>query len=167
MDTMLYWGIALLGVALLLTVIEVFLPTAGLLPVVAAVVAVAGVVCLFRASATWGLIGSLVVIVGGPAAFFIGLRVMPNTPLGRRLVLTDTSRGPRGGDAETVSATDSALAALIGRDGTVATDLRPIGTVKIDGQRYDAISDSGLIRAGATVRVLAIEGAELRVRPLA
>lgn len=167
MDAMLYWGIALLGVALLLAVIEVFLPTAGLLPVVAAVVAVAGVVCLFRASATWGLIGSLIVIVGGPASFFIGLRVMPNTPLGRRLVLTDTSRGARGGDGDPASGLDAGLSALIGREGTVATDLRPIGTVKIDGQRHDAISDSGLIRAGAAVRVLAIEGTELRVRPLA
>ncbi len=167
MDAMLYWGIALLGVALLLAVIEVFLPTAGLLPVVAAVVAVAGVVCLFRASATWGLIGSLIVIVGGPASFFIGLRVMPNTPLGRRLVLTDTSRGPRGGDGDVATAADTSLSALVGREGLVATDLRPIGTVKIDGHRYDAISDSGLLRAGSTVRVLAVEGAELRVRPRA
>ena len=163
MDAMLYWGLALLGVALLLTVIEVFLPTAGLLPVVAATVAVAGVVCLFRASATWGLIGSLLVLVGGPAAFFIGLRVMPNTPFGRRLVLTETSTS-NPSDAST--AADASLAALVGREGTVATDLRPIGTIKIDGRRYDAISESGLVRAGATVRVHAIEGTELRVRPL-
>ncbi len=159
MDTMLYWGLALLGVALLLTVIEVFLPTAGVLAVTAAVVAIAGVVCLFRHSATWGLIGTLFVIIGAPAAFAIGLRVMPNTPFGRRLVLSDATPAA---DAAALGE----LSTLIGRDGTVATDLRPVGTVKIDGRRYDALSDTGLVRSGAAVRVVAVEGTELRVRPL-
>ncbi len=166
MDSMLYWGLALLGVALLLTVMEVFLPTMGVLAVTSLVVAIAGVVCLFRYSTAWGLIGSLVVIVGGPAAFIIGLRIMPNTPLGRKLVLSnpriDGSSGDDGSPAPAAAA--SALSALVGKQATVASDLRPIGTIIIDGRRYDAISESGMVRAGTAVRVWSVEGSELRVR---
>ncbi|MFN0012353.1 MAG: NfeD family protein [Phycisphaerales bacterium] len=166
MDSMLYWGLALLGLALLLTIIEVFVPTAGVLAVTALVVAISAVVCLFRYSAAWGMIGSLIVIVGGPAAFVIGLRIMPNTPLGRKLVLNtpraDGSSGDDGSPAPAAAA--NALAALVGKQGTVASDLRPIGSVTIDGRRYDAISESGMVRAGTAVRVWSVEGSELRVR---
>ncbi|MFN8729975.1 MAG: hypothetical protein ACK55O_05850 [Phycisphaerales bacterium] len=36
--------------------------------------------------------------------------------------------------------------------------------MRIDQTRYDALSDLGLIRAGTTVKVVAVDGATLKVR---
>jgi membrane-bound serine protease (ClpP class) len=104
------------------------------------------------------------VILGGPTAFFLGLRVMPSTPLGQKLVLG----GDKDPEAAPPEAPDAALRALIGAQGDVVTDLRPIGTVRINGQRYDALAETTLIRAGSRVVVTdVVDGASLRVRAVA
>jgi membrane-bound ClpP family serine protease len=163
-EAALYWGLALLGVALILAIIDIFLPTGGILGVTSLVVAIAGVVLLFNHSTTWGIIGMFAVILGGPTAFFLGLRVMPSTPLGQKLVLG----GDKDPEAAPPEAPDAALRALIGAQGDVVTDLRPIGTVRINGQRYDALAETTLIRAGSRVVVTdVVDGASLRVRAVA
>ncbi|MBL8759125.1 MAG: hypothetical protein JNK35_11930, partial [Phycisphaerae bacterium] len=48
MEPLLLWGLGLLAASLLIVVIELFLPSAGVLALVATAVAIAGVVCLFR-----------------------------------------------------------------------------------------------------------------------
>ncbi len=176
MDLMLIWGLALLAVAFLIAVVEIFLPSAGLLSLLAFTVAAAGVVCLFRKDLGWGLAGSGLVVVGGPAMFFIGLRIMPNTPIGRRMILSSRPQSDEEGELDGDGVADSgggvggdvdpALVALIGSEGEVASDLRPVGSVRIGGRRYDALSEAGLLRAGTPVRVTGVEGTELRVRSL-
>lgn len=162
----LIWGLALLGIALILVVIDIFVPTAGILGVTSLVVAIAGVVVLFRADATWGWIGTGLVLVGGPTAFFLGLRVMPSTPLGQKLIL--------GGDPESEGVPPpqvSSLQELVGSEGDVVTDLRPVGTIRIVSRgnaKFDALSETQLIRSGSKVTVTGVvDGTMLRVRPLA
>lgn len=48
--------------------------------------------------------------------------------------------------------------ALVGRPGTVMTALRPSGTIIVDGERHDAVSDGDFILEGETVRVLEVHG---------
>ena len=57
------------------------------------------------------------------------------------------------------------LAALMGRVGVVLTDLRPVGSIRIDGQKHEAISEVGFVHAGTEVRVTAVDDAQIRVRP--
>ena len=59
-------GLALLAASLLLIVVEVFVPSGGVISLVAAVVAVAGVVCLFRVSVLWGFAGLLSMAILAP-----------------------------------------------------------------------------------------------------
>ncbi len=40
-----------------------------------------------------------------------------------------------------------------GREGVCVTELRPSGTVEIDGKRLDAVSDCGFIEKGTRVKV--------------
>lgn len=170
MESMLYWGLGLLGVALLLVVVDIFVPSGGVLSLISITVAIAAVVCLFLHSVTWGLIGVLVVLVGGPVFFFIGLNVMPHTPIGRKLVLGNPGGEPEEGaeatppPGSTVAGPDAALAALVGQDGLVVTDLRPIGVVQVGERRYDARSETTMVRAGQRVRITGVDGSELRVR---
>lgn len=55
------------------------------------------------------------------------------------------------------------LTRLIGKEGVAATVLRPSGKVSIDGESYDAVSDSGFIEKGTPVKVVKFENAQIYV----
>jgi membrane-bound ClpP family serine protease len=67
---------------------------------------------------------------------------------------------PKAGD-------DSPFAELqhyVGQVGRALTDLRPSGTVEIDGNPVDAMTDEGFLPAGIPVRAIGIKQAQLLVR---
>jgi len=53
---------------------------------------------------------------------------------------------------------------LLNGTGEALTQLRPSGTARINGQRVDVVSESGLIERGTKVKVVAVEGARIVVR---
>ncbi|MDE3088179.1 MAG: nodulation protein NfeD [Chloroflexota bacterium] len=53
--------------------------------------------------------------------------------------------------------------ALAGALGIAATDLTPVGTVRLKGEEWSANSQDGTIQKGATVKVVGIDGLRLRV----
>jgi membrane-bound ClpP family serine protease len=165
-DPMLLWGLGLLAAALLVVFIEMFVPSGGLLALVAAVVAIAGVVCLFRVSALWGVIGLLAVLILGPTVIFFGLSIMPSTPFGKKLLFGESGREEPVLGTEDEARQESAIERLVGTEGVALTDLRPVGAVRLDGQRYDALAEINLIRAGTPVRVTSVEGTQIKVRPV-
>lgn len=166
MDDLLLWGLILLGIAAVLVFVELFVPTGGALGFVSAAVAVAAVVCLWNYDTQWGVGSLLAVIVLGPAVMAFGLRLYPHTPMGRRMIGVPSDEEVQARQ-EKEEAERRARLDLIGKVGLVRTECRPVGTVEIDGRRYDALSETVLIRPGVRVRVTAVEGHELRVRPLA
>jgi membrane-bound serine protease (ClpP class) len=52
---------------------------------------------------------------------------------------------------------------LVGDTGKALTDLSPAGTVFIQGERWQADSETGFVSKGSPVRVVAVEGLRLRV----
>lgn len=166
MDDLLLWGLILLGASAALMVLELVVPSGGALGFVAAGAAIAGVVCLWNYDTQWGVGSLLGVVVLGPAIVIFGLRMYPYTPMGRRMIGMPS-------DEEVLARREQEEAvrrerrALVGKEGIVRTECRPIGTVEVEGKRYDALSETVLIRAGVRVRVTAVEGNELKVRPVA
>lgn len=55
---------------------------------------------------------------------------------------------------------------LMGKTGTVLTQLRPAGIVEVEGIRIDAVSDGTFIEQGATVRVVEVHGNRIVVEAL-
>ena len=53
---------------------------------------------------------------------------------------------------------------LIGREGVVSTELKPAGHILIDGQLYQALSETGFIEKGNSVKVVGGKGSHLIVR---
>jgi membrane-bound ClpP family serine protease len=163
METLLIAGIGLLALSVFLLFVEAFVPSGGVISLVALVCAVVGVGALFRHSVLWGSSGLLTVLVLGPIAFFWGIKMLPDTPLGRRLI------GPSAEDIATASRNEEqqvrdARLALIDARGTTVTDLRPVGVVEIQGQHHDATAEGGLIDRGTPIRVTGIDGMQIRVR---
>jgi len=162
-DPNLLWGLILLGIALLLLMIEVFVPSMGVITVTAGVVALVGIVLLFRVSAGWGITGLLTMMVLGPLVVIFGLQVLPHTTAGKKLLYGES------GKAEVALRDDpeeaEALARLIGAEGVVLVDLRPMGVIRVNDRKLDAVSEISFIRAGARVRITSADGMTIRVRP--
>lgn len=163
METMLLIGIGLIAMGLLLLVLEVFVPSAGILSILAVGCAITGIVFLFRYDAMWGWIGLLTTLVLGPATFAGALNILPNTPLGRAMF------GPSGEeiaeqDQAVKTAARRAREGLQGQVGMALTDMRPSGVIEIDGKRHDAIATGGVVDRGSAVRVVRVSGLTIEVR---
>jgi len=167
MENYLFWGISLLAAAVLLLVVEVFVPSMGLISLTAVVLAIAGVICLFQVSVTWGITGLLAFLVLGFGSFMFALRIMPHTPFGRRLLYGDDADKHRhGDDQDAAPPPPGEFDALLGQEGVAITDLRPVGSIRIGDRKVSAISEISFLPYGSKVRVSAIEGNQVRVRPI-
>ncbi len=163
-EQLLLWGLGLLAVSLLLVVVEVFVPSGGLIAFVSLGCALGGLYCLFKYSTTWGIIGIALILVLGPTAFGFALKIWPSTPIGRKML---GEIPPEEVEAQRLAALKERerLMSLVGAQGKVLSDLRPVGVVQIDGERYDALSETGFIPAGTKVKVTIVEANQIKVRP--
>lgn len=91
------------------------------------------------------------------ASVALGLKIFPNTPLGRQLQLQSAIDSPK--DTPDFSS-------LLGRQGVAITSLRPSGAARIGDQRIDVVSQGGLIEKDTPVVVIQTEGARVVVRAI-
>ncbi len=162
-EELLMWGLGLLAASLLLIVIEVFVPSGGLISIVATGCGVTGLIFLYRYSTAWGISGTVAMFILGPLAFGFALKVWPSTPIGRKML---GEKEPEEKEADRLAelAERERLLSLIGVEGTVSTDLRPVGQAMIDGKRLEVLSESGIVRAGTRVRITSVDSNQIKVR---
>jgi membrane-bound serine protease (ClpP class) len=167
----LIWGVVLLGVALVLLLLELFVPSGGLISVVAGVALVGSVAAFFTHDPVWGFTAGGVYVVLSPWVIVTLLRFWTHSRVGRRLVLggdeEDYDSDPEAAAARSEQARQrrvSELAALVGSVGVAETSLRPVGTVRIGDRRVDALAESGIIDAGSPVEVVAAHDNQIKVR---
>lgn len=136
---------------LLLVLVEVFVPSGGVLGLVAALSIVWALVLAFMASFSTGfaLLTATAILV--PVLVTYGMRLFPKTPMGRKL----TARGFSFEDGRAVDRRDTDLQS---HTGVVESDLRPAGMARIDGRRVDVVSRGEPIEAGAAVVVVEVSG---------
>lgn len=148
-------GFVLLG--LLLIGAEVFIPSAGVLGVLATVAIAAGVVTAFYygglAIGTIFLVVTLVIVAIVIQQLF---RWWPHTSIGRSILIPDqpVTSEPR-----------QILDDLVGRVGRSSGVLMPSGYVMIDEQRYDAMAEVA-IDDDEWIAVSGVDGRTLKVRKI-
>jgi membrane-bound ClpP family serine protease len=161
MSNKLIWPILCLAIGLLLLIAEVFIPSGGLIGILAIGLLVVSLGLAFAASTALGLKFLAAVCVLLPLALALAVYLWPRTPLAKRIFL----RPP---DPEEVEPGDTdhgvRLQHLIGQFGRALTPLRPSGAVDFDGRRIDALSEEGLIPSGSLVRAVQVRGNQLVVR---
>ena len=160
---MLTYAIVLLAIGIVLLILEAFLPSGGILGLMAAAALVGSLILAFRQSDTAGftLVAICVVIV--PLAIVTGLKIFPKTPVGRRVIL----RPPA--DAAPVApdgVADEDYTPLLGRNGKTVTPLRPSGIIEIDGPRYSAVAEGEMIAQDLDIVVINIEGNNIVVNDI-
>lgn len=170
-SALLIGSLALLGGAILLFMLEIFVPSGGLFALLCAACIVASIVVMFVYSGMLGvvmLIGYIIVI---PVALYWGVRIWERSALGRKLILgaeeewTSPDESRERAEAERKDRVSS-IKDLIGQEGITDSSLRPVGFVRIAGQRLDAIAEGDMIEAGQPVKVVAAYDNQLKVRPL-
>jgi membrane-bound ClpP family serine protease len=160
---MLSLGVGLLAVAFLLIVVEAFVPSGGIIGIVAVLCAVAGIVSLFQYKTSWGVSGMLTTVVLGPMVFFFAVSMLPSTPFGRRLIGEPSEAELADREANERALRDR-YQAMVGLEGVAITDLRPVGEARFGGERHEVLAEGGLIEAGTAVRITRAEPNMIKVR---
>lgn len=156
------WAILLLVVGLALAVMEVFLPSGGLIGFLSFCALVGAVIVAFMEGSLTGVAILAVSILGLPAVIVLGLRWWPYTRIGKRVLLSV----PEGEEVLPDDPRRRALKGLIGKVGRARSKMLPSGAVAIDGRTVDAVSEGLPIDPGQPVQVVAVHGAEVIVRPV-
>jgi membrane-bound serine protease (ClpP class) len=158
--------VILLGVGLIALVLEVFVvPGFGIAGVVAILcIGTATFMALIGALPTWGDItraSAIMIVAAGIVAgvIYAFVRNLPTSGRWRGILLRDSTSKEEGYISE------PAREDLIGLVGIAVTDLRPSGTVMVEGERLDVVSDVGFVAKGSHVRVIRSEGYRHVVEP--
>lgn len=54
----------------------------------------------------------------------------------------------------------------LGKVGECITDLRPAGTINIDGEPLDVVAEGSFVKVGASVKVVNVDGSRVLVRQI-
>jgi membrane-bound serine protease (ClpP class) len=156
------WPWLLIALGFVLLVAELFLPTGGVLFVLAVASLVVGVAMTYYQSPAVFITTLIVVIVLTPLLLGLAFYYWPKTPMGKRFFLSGTDE-----DATLASTpVNLELEQLRGHYGRAISALRPAGVVDFDGRRVDTISEGLLIEAGQWVRCVDVQAGKVIVRPV-
>ena len=152
-------AILLLLLGMSLAVLEIFFPSGGILSVLTVSALIAAMVLGFRSGMGMGLIISAGTVIGMPIVVVLALKYWPQTPIGRRIILTNPSvdAPQEGGQNERTE--------LIGKIGKTKTPMLLAGAVAIDGEVLNAVSEGPAIEPGQWVIVTDVSGNRIKVRP--
>ena len=150
------WAIILLLIGCGLVVMEVFIPSGGLLSLFAGVALLASLVMAFRNDTSTGLTFLLVTMVAVPAAIGFAFKVWPMTPMGKSFL----------GELPTAAETtpEDLRRNLIGKVGVAKSKMLPSGSVQVDGKYVDAITQGGAIDIGQAVVIVEVSANRVVVR---
>ena len=161
MDPMLIGALLLLVLGLGLVILEVFVPSGGLIGCLAGISLILALVLGFYYSQATGMIVLGTIVLGLPICLAIALRYWPNTSMGRRILLNIPT-------SEEVLPNDphrQRLKKLVGQIGRAKSVMLPSGAIDVAGQTIDAVSEGMAIEAEQLVRVIEVRGNRVVVRP--
>lgn len=168
-----HWEIALFVIGLLLLIAEFFfIPGFGVLGImgISAMVTALVLTMVFNVGFDFTFTPSeviisniLLVMTALIVGFFFSLWLSKklftsNTPFGA-LALSTTLAEQDG----FVSGEATKMQALVGKCATTQTFMRPAGKIEVDGEWYDAVSESGVIEKGMQVKIVRFENAQFIV----
>lgn len=151
--------VVLMLAAMALIVVEICTPMFGLLAALSVACAIGSLYLCFTISPMVGVVVTIVAALGLPAYTIAAVKIIPRTPLGRRLGLHRDVVQPGEGTPEA-----GQLSALVGKTAVAETLLRPSGMIRVDSRRVVAHAESGLVDKGSEVTIIRAAGTHVVVR---
>lgn len=146
-------ALILLLSGLAVIVLEMFIPSGGVLGFIAAVLLVAAVVYAYlKCDIAVGTAFLAVTVVTVPVLIGVAIRIWPHTPMGR-MILLDSATDEYVDSHESFGHTE-----LVGRRGIARSNLLPSGVAEIDGNRWDVIIVGPAADRGDLIEVVEVEG---------
>ena len=155
----LYLALLLYIAALAMAMVDLFVPSGGMLLVLATLAALAAVLFGFRSGNTVGMGMLTLVIATVPVFVFLAIKIWPHTPLGRRIILNLPTS-----EITPVNVEADPLQELVGCVLLAETAFLPTGQLRVGHRRFNAMAESSFIEAGSHVRVLSVHERNLVVR---
>lgn len=147
----------IVGIAFLL--LELFLP-GGIVGIIGFMAIIASFF-LAAGDVEHMAIAILIALIAGFIASVILIKVFGKKMTAfNRIILTD-STNTESGYVSNINRHD-----LVGKVGVLVTDLRPSGTLSLEGERIDVVSEGSFVTKGTHVKVIKTEGSRIVVRPL-
>lgn len=169
MNDWLIWSLVLFAAGLMIAVMEVVLPSAGILSIAAIACLGGSLWCSYQVSgfavAVMGISEAIVV----PTTVFATFKILPKTAMGRQLFLsapTQSGLQKRAVGPTPASPAVSAGGTPVGCEGRVVTMLRPSGTAELNGRRVSVVSNGNMIPVDARIRVIHVEGTRIVVEEI-
>lgn len=147
----------LLIIGFVLVFLEMHIPGFGIPGILGAICLILAVV-LTAQNFAQGLVMGLGIAAILGIMMGIVLTFFAKGKLFKPLVLSDEQKKEHG----YISSSD--LDYLLGKKGTSITDLRPAGSMDIDGVKFDVISDGEYISRGTKIEIFKVSGVKLLVK---
>lgn len=151
------YQIAIFLAGILCIIVEMLLPTVGLLAGVGVAAMLYSVVLALGGDIN-ALYAMLIAFTAAIVIFALIVKRLPASKLWSLVVLKDQSQANRG------YVSSSPKDNLLGKTGEVLSELRPAGSALIDGVPVDVVSEGVFVPKGTAVRVVAVEGSRVVVR---
>lgn len=158
-------AILLLLVGLAFIIMEVFIPSGGMIMILSVLAIVSSIWCATKAwwyddpTLWWAYILSLLLLI--PSAVGGAFYMLPRTAIGRKFLL----EGPTSEEVTPYAAEQQRLQQMVGMHGTTLTMLNPGGLVLVDRERMHCESEGmRLLEPDEDVIVVAVKGNRLVVR---
>lgn len=122
-----------------------------------------GLACMLTAVAltapnlTAGLYSVIGVLLGGFSSFFF-LKVFKRRDMWSKITLDDQLTKEAGYNSMNEDYKD-----LISKEGMAASDMRPVGTIRIDNKNYSAVSNGQWISKDSAITVVHVDGTKILV----
>ncbi|PQO39465.1 hypothetical protein DTL21_01580 [Bremerella cremea] len=146
-------ALVLLAAGLALAILEVFVPSAGVLGFLSIVSLISSVIYAYwkcdMATGTAFLAATVILV---PILISMAVRVWPHTPIGR-MILLDSAIDPHADDEER-----AARNSLVGQRGIARSRLLPGGVAEINGKQVDVVIVGSPAEKGDLVEVVEVEG---------
>lgn len=142
-----------------LLVFEIFIPSLGLLTVLAVSAFAWATHVFFQMGTTagWSGLGAAAVVI--PVFWILTYKLFPQTAVGRAMILKSSPR-----DIGDALPEKEILMPLMGKTGTAISPLRPVGVCQIDGLRVVCSAEVGFIARKTPVQVVGVQGHTVTVR---
>jgi membrane-bound ClpP family serine protease len=156
------WAILLLVLGLILLVMEIFFPSAGILAFLSAAALIGAIILGFQQGTAVGFSILFITPIGIIAFLILAFKYWPRTAMGQKMMLN--ARPSR--DVLPDDPDKEFLKSLVGRVGKTKCKMLPSGIISIDGRKIDAVSEGMPIEVNQEVRVIQVKGKRVVVRPL-
>ncbi|SDP55151.1 NfeD family protein [Halobacillus aidingensis] len=107
-----------------------------------------------------GLYSVIGVILGG-AASLLFLKVFKHRKMWSKMALNDQLSTEMG-----YNSMNEKYQYLLEQQGEALTDMRPVGTIKIEDEEYSAVSNGQWITSGDKIKVVKVDGTKILVKKL-